>query len=99
MTVAALFPSPSYVVKGIVKKQRAAAFEVCQLQDPIKYQMHVCPLNNPNKAAILLYNSQRLQYTSRIWNSISRDKWLQLFTTSFLLSANLVHIVIKDLKC
>lgn len=63
VTVAAcvrvLFPSSSYVVKLIVKKRRAEAFEVCQLQDPIKYQMHVCPLHNPHKAAILLYNSLR----------------------------------------
>lgn len=27
--------------------QQAAAFEVCRLQDPIKYQMHVCPRHNP----------------------------------------------------
>lgn len=63
MTVAAcmrvLFPSPSYVVKCIVKRRRVEAFEVCQLQDPIKYQVHVCPLHNPHKAAILLYNSLR----------------------------------------
>lgn len=102
MTVTAcvrvLFPSSSYVVKCIVKKQRAEAFEVCQLQDPIKYQIDVGPLHNPHKAAIQLYSSLH-RVSSPVYTvcenlglliSISREKWLQRFTSLF--SANQVYI-------
>lgn len=105
MTVAAwlrvLFPSSSYVVKRIVKKRRAEAFEVCQLQDPIKYQMHVCPLHNPHKAAIQLYSSlHRVSSPAHtvcenlgLLISMSPEKWPQLLTSLF----SAIHVFVTKI--
>lgn len=97
VTVAAcvrvLFPSSSYVVKRIVKKRQAEAFEVCQLQDPIKYQMHVFLSIIPTKLLFYcttLYVGPALLHTQfvRIWHflSVLVMKKLQLFTSLFLAS-------------